>query len=123
MLDLALTIDARAVREARHALDRFQREIAPAAFHDLKLLVSELVTNSIRHGRLSPQDSLSLLIDVKRERVRVEVADCGVGFDARRPTPSLIGGWGLLLVSRISNRWGVERRPDETRVWFEIDQG
>jgi anti-sigma regulatory factor (Ser/Thr protein kinase) len=92
-----------------------------ATLEDLNLLVSELVTNSIRHaGELS---SVRLDISVNEERVRVNVCDAGRGFEpAARPMPAAdaASGWGLYLVDRLSDRWGVVQEKDTT-VWFEMD--
>ena len=37
-----------------------------------------------------------------------------------RPNADHSGGWGLFLVDRIADRWGVRRTPSGTSVWFEI---
>jgi anti-sigma regulatory factor (Ser/Thr protein kinase) len=53
----------------------------------------------------------------------VEVTDRGKGFDPELVPPprrSGIGGWGLYLVDRLADRWGVDG-DRATRVWFEID--
>ncbi len=93
-----------------------------AALEDVKLLVSELVTNAVRH----PRDTgpIELAVDVGRRRVRIEVTDPGSGFDRPRvgePPPDALGGRGLLIVDRLASRWGIATgRP--TRVWFELDR-
>ncbi|MDQ3991246.1 MAG: ATP-binding protein, partial [Actinomycetota bacterium] len=90
---------------------------------DVRLLVSELVTNSFRHGGLGAGDHIELSIRVSPDHIRVEVADPGRGFQPRRPEPSadLRSGWGLFLVDQLSRRWGV-RNDGATRVWSEIDR-
>ena len=90
---------------------------------DVDLLVSELVTNSVRHAHA---DHIELHATSGPERVRIEVSDLGPGFDevdARRE-PSLTGegGYGLHIVDSVANRWGVNGRP-YAGVWFEIDRG
>ncbi len=87
---------------------------------DVKLLVSELVTNAVRHPRR--QGHIDLSVEVGRGRVRVEVADPGEGFARPRvgePPPEALGGRGLLIVDRVASRWGVTPGPP-TRVWFEL---
>jgi anti-sigma regulatory factor (Ser/Thr protein kinase) len=86
-------------------------------------VVSELVTNSILHAGLSPNDHISLMVRVSAGSVRGRVCDSGPGFDVLsepRPQPGLKGGWGLPIVETISDRWGVEQNSCAC-VWFEID--
>jgi anti-sigma regulatory factor (Ser/Thr protein kinase) len=80
--------------------------------------VSEVVTNAIRHGDADTAPWLEL--ELAGGRVLASVHDAGPGFDApSRPQASAAGGWGLLLVDALAERWGVERGP-RTRVWFEF---
>ncbi len=83
----------------------------------LRLLVSEVVTNSVRHGCAT--ESVQLAIDVSNP-VKVEVADSGTGFvpSPRATAPTEVGGWGLFLVEQLAERWGVSRDGHSTRVWF-----
>jgi anti-sigma regulatory factor (Ser/Thr protein kinase) len=91
---------------------------------DATLLVSELITNAVRHAPDSERPEVELRIRSERGRVRVVVADPGVGFvpSPRAPTGSDGSGWGLYLVDRIADRWGV-LTEEQTEVWFEIDVG
>ncbi len=88
----------------------------------LALLVSELVTNSVRHARLRDGETVSLAVSVG-ERIRLEVTDPGPGFDpAREPErANRDNGWGLMLVDALATRWGVER-DTATRVWLELER-
>ena len=114
-----------AVAGLKHFLDRDVRENA-------ELLVSELVTNSVRHARLSAVDYVEIKLEASGEAVLVEVADCGQGFQGRQPGPSAraaqaaqperTSGWGLFLVNHIASRWGIVE-DEETRVWFELRPG
>lgn len=122
-VDLELAPEAGAVLEARHALDRLAGLLPAAKLEDVRLVVSELVTNSVIHAGLSPNDWISLLVEVSVGAVRGRVCDRGPGFEKPSklgPRPDLSGGWGLPIVENISDRWGVER-GDYTCVWFEID--
>ena len=89
---------------------------------DVRLLVSELVTNSVRHSDGGSGGIVGLDVRVDPERLRVEVTDPGDGFEPRPRSDSLDveGGWGLYLVDTLSTRWGVARAKG-TNVWFEID--
>jgi anti-sigma regulatory factor (Ser/Thr protein kinase) len=89
---------------------------------DLRLLTSEIVTNALRHAGLKSGDSIALAVEASPDRVRVEVADPGPGFDPNsidEPKPELASGFGLFLVKRLADRWGVIRNH-VTRVWFEL---
>jgi anti-sigma regulatory factor (Ser/Thr protein kinase) len=91
---------------------------------DVRLLISELVTNSVRHGGAIGPRGITLRTSFVDDAVRVEVTDKGVGFDVLAvpsPRPDLTGGWGLVLLDRIAHRWGVHRVRRGTTVWFEID--
>jgi anti-sigma regulatory factor (Ser/Thr protein kinase) len=112
-----------AVALARHSLNEFESELGPALFEDMRLLLSELVTNSVRHAVSSSVSTVSVEISVRRERVRVCVTDPGPGFEAieREPGADPGSGWGLFLVEQLSHRWGVDLNGG-TSVWFEIDR-
>lgn len=93
----------------------------PQLFEDVRLLVSELATNSLRHGGLRDDEELILAIETN-DVIRIEVIDHGSGFESSRPpAPSAAGGYGLKLVERIASRWGVIRGKGTTRVWFELE--
>jgi anti-sigma regulatory factor (Ser/Thr protein kinase) len=123
-LDLPRELDSAAA--ARHAVDQLAPRLGDDQLGDVRLLVSELVTNSLRHAQLRPEDRIRLAVDVDDERVRVEVADPGKGFtfEGQADDPENVEGWGLYLVATLSDRWGVANDDDErvTRVWFELDR-
>jgi anti-sigma regulatory factor (Ser/Thr protein kinase) len=122
-IDLRLTSNSEAISAARHSLDEFKGLLPPEKLEDVRLVVSELVTNSVRHARLSSDDQISLTVAVSAGSVRGRVCDPGPGFavpSEPSPRPDLSGGWGLPIVETISDRWGVEQNT-HTCVWFEID--
>lgn len=111
---------------ARHELERWLPDsLADADRGALRLLVSELVTNSVRHAAASRRP-VGLHVRIATATIRVEVRDGGGGFDPGTPRPRSgeeaagYGGYGLFLVERMASRWGVER-DDGTLVWFELD--
>lgn len=123
MIDRQLRPTPSAVPDARTALDLLAEEVSPQSLEDLRLLVSELVTNSVRHAGLGPSQTIELKVTLSDETVRVEVNDPGGGFE---PSPRTAhsqddSGWGLYLVSRLSDRWGVTS-DGVTRVWFEVNR-
>jgi two-component sensor histidine kinase len=101
---------------ARRAIDELGAAHDPAAVADARLLVSELVTNSVRHGG---GEMITVHIDMERAGIlRCEVIDDGHGFVPRGRDERLVGGWGLDLVEQIAESWGV--REGSTHVWFEL---
>ena len=87
------------------------------------LLLTELVTNAVRHSGLRPDESVHVELHQWSQRVQVKVVDTGTHFTRIRPTATedQSGGWGLFLVDRIASTWGVGRSASGTCVWFEIE--
>jgi anti-sigma regulatory factor (Ser/Thr protein kinase) len=122
-IELTLQPTPHAAAQARIALDDLEHELGAALLKDLRLMVSELVTNSIRHSATGRRDSVELRAWLFENRFRIEVSDAGPGF---RPVATAgrgeeEGGWGLFIVESLSDRWGAERRDGRTVVWFEIE--
>ncbi len=125
--DLPPQIDERlpgsltAAAEARRKLEPFQSLLGSRRLEVLRLLVNEMVTNSLLHaGAL--KTGIGLKVEATADVLRVEVTDQGPGFDpeVRQPTVDQTSGRGLFLVQALSDRWGVIRSGG-TRVWAEID--
>jgi len=139
--EAALTEDAKlyVIPGARHNVSRvlFARPEAPGQARralvglpfdavtreDLALLMSELVTNALRHAGLSREDRIGVSLVNGAGRVRLAVHDGGPGF---KPGPSngtdeaTAGGRGLQLVDALSNAWGVRSAADGCTVWCEV---
>jgi serine phosphatase RsbU (regulator of sigma subunit)/anti-sigma regulatory factor (Ser/Thr protein kinase) len=111
-----------AVPSARQAIRELEPRLERALFATTRLLVSELVTNSIRHAHTLVSSSVELQATVFTDRVRVEVMDHGHGFEPghRAPNEDSASGWGLYLVDQLADRWGVTNTHG-TSVWFELD--
>ena len=120
-IERQLSVTPEAAAEARHALAGIS--LSDGRERDVRLLVSELVTNAVRHANLTPGDVILLVIDVQDRRLRVEVHDPGGGFVPRAPAPDPArpSGWGLYLVAELADRWGVDS-DERTLVWFELDR-
>jgi anti-sigma regulatory factor (Ser/Thr protein kinase) len=119
-LSLRLPGDTEAAAKARRALSKLRGDLDPPLMETLRLLVTELVTNSVKH---TSADSVALKVLVGKGVVLTEVTDEGPGFDpskARTSTRSDHAGWGLFLVERLAERWGVNQDGGSTRVWFEL---
>jgi anti-sigma regulatory factor (Ser/Thr protein kinase) len=109
--------------EARRVLIARDGDLPPAVRADVLLLLTELVTNAVRHSGLSPDQSLRVELRQWPRLVRVDVVDPGEEFSRVRPSlrGDENGGWGLFLVDRIATTWGVGRSGSGTCVWFEIE--
>ncbi|MBA2529916.1 MAG: ATP-binding protein [Euzebyales bacterium] len=120
-LQLCLPAQREAPASARRALTALSTYVSDELFRRVELVVSELVTNSVRHAGLTPGDSIHIAVHIDGGMLRGEVADPGTGFDAtvRLPCTEQTGGYGLFLVSQLTNRWGVAD-DGATRVWFEL---
>jgi anti-sigma regulatory factor (Ser/Thr protein kinase) len=114
-----------AVADARkYVRDRLDGLLTPDRLSEVVLLTSELVTNAVRHAGLKEGDSVDLEIDVDSDTLHVAVVDAGSGFDYSKifdEPGDHRGGWGLFLVDKVSDRWGIDATPPHS-VWFEIDR-
>ena len=121
-VDLKLELPRGPVAPARAR--RAIRELAPQLGHelcaDMRLLVSELVSNSVKYG--GENGEVRLEVQATDDKVRVEIVDDGDGFvpKKRSSDPMIVGGWGLPIVDNLADRWGVFE--GSTHVWFEIDR-
>lgn len=113
-----------AAAEARRAIANLRADLDPPLMETLRLLVTELVTNSVRHTQC---DWLTLRVAIGKAAVLTEVADEGPRFDAdaalKAEQPDSRGvdaGWGLFLVQRLARDWGVKDEGRSKRVWFEL---
>jgi anti-sigma regulatory factor (Ser/Thr protein kinase) len=119
-LERSFPSDQHAPTLARRALSGQFGILSPEQANDLELIVSELVTNAVRHSRGGPDSSVKLSVERSNESLRVQVTDEGNGFTlAPRPDPWEGGGFGLFLVESLASNWGIESGPGTT-VWAEV---
>src|SRR4051812_13994435 len=106
---------------ARRAVARLEGELQEDTLDVIRLLVTELVTNSVRHAEAQAVD---IRVQVTADHVRLEVTDRGPGFrfEEREADQSLEGGWGLYLVDRLADRWGINHKGGASQVWAELDR-
>jgi diguanylate cyclase (GGDEF)-like protein len=110
-----------AAAEARRAT--LELRLPERTRETLDLLVSELVTNSVRHAGLPAGAPLKVDITHETGRLRLAVRDGGTGFDpskSRHTGSSDCDGWGLEMVAALSDGWGVECDADGCTVWCEV---
>jgi anti-sigma regulatory factor (Ser/Thr protein kinase) len=122
-LSLRLAGGPRAPAAARAALEALPRGgLDDAHAHTARLLTSEIVTNSVRHGGTGEDDWIGFEVALSPSALRVEVADRGPGFtpDPAPPAADDPTGRGLFLVDQLADRWGSAEGG--TRVWFELDR-
>ena len=116
---------ALAARQARRAVrEQLRDALSERRLDDVELLVSELATNSVRHAGLDEAGEISLEADVEDSCVRVRLCDPGAGFGETPPEPSPpeeAGGYGLVLLDRLSDRWGTQQNGGFC-VWFEVER-
>jgi serine/threonine-protein kinase RsbW len=118
---LTVTADLDAPSAARAAVvDGLGGRVADDVLSDARLLVSELVTNSVRHAGLAADGVVHVGAKVTDGMLRLEVHDAGTGGTVAPRTPNREGGFGLHLVEALAHRWGVTREGF-TRVWIELD--
>jgi anti-sigma regulatory factor (Ser/Thr protein kinase) len=121
ILRLRLSGGRDAPARARQALQGLSGSLAELG-ESVRLLVSELVTNSVRHAGAGAEELIELELTSSPQKVRVEVGDRGPGFEPVKPRPKPErSGFGMLLLDQLADRWGV-RIERGTRVWFEIDR-
>jgi anti-sigma regulatory factor (Ser/Thr protein kinase) len=119
-LDLVIRAAPTEVSVVRDALSRLP--IRPALLDQVTLLTSELVTNSIEHAGIGPDDPIRVQVRIAGGSVRVDVIDGGSGGPLPlpggiRPMPGASSGWGLYIVDALATRWGYSRG----RCWFEME--
>jgi anti-sigma regulatory factor (Ser/Thr protein kinase) len=110
------------LRARRHVRHQLESTLSPSKVTAAELMTSELVSNAVQHAGLLEGDLIGLDIYVEPETVRISVVDAGPGLDPDRPIlGGFEGGWGLVLVDRASDRWGINQEHPHS-VWFEIDR-
>lgn len=112
--------EPKSVRAARGALGSFEGDFPRGRLYDASLCLTELVSNAVQHP--GGRGELELTLALQGDRLRVEVADPGRGFAPGPSEKGDEGGWGLLIVDRLADAWGVEG-GERTVVWFEMGRG
>ncbi|MGH2785230.1 MAG: ATP-binding protein [Actinomycetota bacterium] len=122
LLDVVIPAGIEAPRKARRLLQGVLRRIPQERADDVRLMVNELVTNSVKHASVESGAPIRVHIEIDGDALRGEVSDQGVGFRIRPMARERAeeSGYGLRLVQKMADRWGLKVR-NGTCVWFEID--
>jgi len=116
-IDLCVPADIEAPATARRGVSALGPYADDPLMGDVLLLVSELVTNSVKH---SASDWVEVGITLGTDVLRIDVSD--QDRQSMRPrTPDADGGWGLTIVGALATRWGVERHAEGKTIWIEFD--
>lgn len=99
--------------ESRSRLESMRATLEPR-YEDVMLVVSELVSNSVRHGA---SDGIDVKVTARAGRIRIEVSDHGPGFAADDPRGD---GLGLSIVEKLADRWGMQDGRQRFTVWAEL---
>ena len=107
-----LPVDPRSPSLARRFIDEFG-DVPSSLVDRVKLVVSELVTNAVRHSGMSQGEIIDLRLLPSPDVVRVEVRDSGRGLpmEANRGvslSELKASGMGLYVVSQVADRWGAD---------------
>lgn len=122
MTEFEIAGGPRAPSSARTKLsESFDSRLEPPVVDNMRLLVSELVTNCVVHGGASDDVVIRVRARVREGCVHAEVCHDGPSFQAPSADPDLgtPGGLGLFLVEQMATAWGIAG-DRETCVWFDL---
>jgi anti-sigma regulatory factor (Ser/Thr protein kinase) len=112
------------VRVVRHAFaDQLTAVgVPPEDREDAMLVLSELVSNAVKHAAALPDGQISVSWQVEDDELRLEVTDGGAGTrpNAGVAVMSAMGGRGLDIVRTVSSHWGVTESDGMVTVWAEV---
>jgi anti-sigma regulatory factor (Ser/Thr protein kinase) len=114
----------RAPTVARQVVQGLGTELDVRRLNEVRLLVTELVTNCVRHAGIDREATVTVSLELDESNLYVAVSNPGAAFEAPEPPPESAeseGGRGLVLVDRLADRWGIDD-VHEARVWFEVSR-
>jgi anti-sigma regulatory factor (Ser/Thr protein kinase) len=123
MGEYRLAHDATAAAQARTKIkEDLTSVLVPDRLDDSLLMVTELITNAVRHAPPEPDGSIVLEIERESGVVRIVVRDGGKHMDLNEPTfhTHTDGHYGLLVVDALADEWGFSIDGDKG-VWFEVE--
>jgi serine/threonine-protein kinase RsbW len=126
MVEAVLPLDVQAPSSARFVVADFLRDrLPPRMVETAQLIISELVSNSLRHNAAPHDQAVVVRVALERGTWRLEVEDPGgTGVLAPDPERAAAGRLGMNLVQSLSECWGVEHAAERgTRAWAYLARG
>jgi len=122
VLLLPYTASSVGVARRRLVADLISAGIFEASACDAALVLSELISNALRHASPLPGAKVKVAWIVRRDSVEIAVSDGGGPTvpQLTQPAASALGGRGLGIVARLSRHWGVRNGDGEMTVWAEL---
>lgn len=119
---IRVAFSGESVAAARRAIvvDLEARDIDEQTIDECEIVVSELLTNALRHAKPLSDGAIRVRWKVRNEVVEVEVTDGG-GETVPATAPRTVwgaSGRGLRIVRSVAHEWGVgEDRSGGVTVW------
>jgi anti-sigma regulatory factor (Ser/Thr protein kinase) len=109
-----------AATQARQLVTALATHVPAPILDDVRLVTTELVANSYKHAGNPPGHPIEVTLDLRADRVRLEVVDRSI-FDPNPETSTELRDvkWGLVIVDRIADSWG-RIDPPEGGIWAEF---
>jgi anti-sigma regulatory factor (Ser/Thr protein kinase) len=122
VLTLPFTASSVGVARRRLVSDLIAADICDSAVCDVALVLSELLSNALRHADPLPGGNIEVCWRLDAVRVQVSVADGGgeTRPELGEPTPGATGGRGLRIVAKLSRGWGTSHGDVGTTVWAQV---
>ena len=112
------------VRLVRHAMaDQLEAAgVGPDERDDAMLVLSELVSNAVKHAAPLPSGEIRVRWEVRDDLLHIEITDGGGGTRPHASVAALsaLGGRGLDIVRTVSAQWGVTEGENSVTVWAEV---
>lgn len=120
---LPYALSSVAVARQRLSADLLSSGVYEGAVDDTVLVMSELLSNALRHAHPLASGQLRVAWTCGDGRVEIAVSDGGAATEPRaaRATLSSLGGRGLGIVEFIAVRWGVRHEGEMTTVWAIVE--
>ena len=122
-IDVRYPVEPSTVPAARKAFAEAFAGLPEDLLENGKIVLSELVTNAVRYGADPDRGWVHVVVHRVPMGMRIEVTDSGESGGApvlRADDADRTSGWGLFLVARLADRWGVQS-DRTTTVWCELD--
>ncbi|MGZ4639159.1 MAG: ATP-binding protein [Actinomycetes bacterium] len=96
--------------------------VAPEEGDDAMLVLSELVSNAVKHAAPLPGDAVRVRWSVQADTLHIEITDGGATTrpNAVAAAVSSLGGRGLDIVRSVCRQWGVTEEVDSVTVWADV---